>query len=588
MRGRCGGWMMSIRIDAAGARFAVKKVWRVSPLISEEVRAALRRWQDEPVIQQLFFNRGLTTESEAMAFVQRSQLVAADVMLLPDMPAAVERLVAAIEQRDRIVIYGDYDVDGVTATALLVLHLQQYGADVHHYIPRRDLEGYGLNNPALEELAADGTKLVISVDCGVRSLAEADRARELGMDLIITDHHSVGETLPAAIAVINPKRPDHAYPERNLSGVGLAYKLAQALQLRLPLAASVPQCETLLDLVALGSVADLAPLSGENRALVWRGLQRINEHPRAGIAALLVAARRRGSAVDAGTIAFQLGPRLNAAGRLDTALDAYRLLVTTDAAEAERLAQALELLNRDRQQQTIEITQRALQQALAGGAEQLILFAVDETFNSGIVGLAAARVQEQAYRPVLVAQREPDQIRGSARSISEFHITEALDECADLLVRYGGHAVAAGFTLLPENWDAVVQRMRAVAESKLTGLTLRPQLRVDAEVSLADLTGRLARQMEFFEPTGYGNPAPVFAARNVSVASVRRMGADGQHLKLQLQHAGSASVEAVAFGEGAAADTMPRQIDVAFNLELNEWQGRRSVQLRLRDWQPAT
>lgn len=580
--------MLSGRPDTPGARVAVKKIWRVSPLISAEARTALRRWQDEPVIQQLFFNRGLTTEAEAMAFVQRSQLVAGDVMLLPDMPAAVERIVAAIERHERVVIYGDYDVDGVTATALLVLHLQQYAADVHPYIPRRDLEGYGLNNPALDEIAADGTKLVISVDCGVRSLAEADRARELGMDLIITDHHSVGETLPAAIAVINPKRPDHAYPERNLSGVGLAYKLAQALQQRLPLAASATQCESLLDLVALGSVADLAPLSGENRSLVWRGLQRISQHQRAGIAALLVAARRRGSAVDAGTIAFQLGPRLNAAGRLDTALDAYQLLVTTDVAEAERLAQALESLNRDRQQQTIEITQRALQQALAGGAEELILFAVDESFNSGIVGLAAARVQEQAYRPVLVAQREPDQIRGSARSIAEFHITEALDGCAELLVRYGGHAVAAGFTLLPHNWDAFVQRMRAIAQSKLGGLTLRPQLRVDAEVSVADLTPRLARQMEFFEPTGFGNPAPVFAARNVSVASVRRMGTDGQHLKLQLRHAGSATVEAVAFGEGAAADTMPQQIDVAFNLELNEWQGRRSVQLRLRDWQPAT
>lgn len=580
--------MLSGRSDAPGAWAAVKKVWRISPLITEEARAALRRWQDEPVIQQLFVNRGLAAESDAMAFVQRSQLAAGDVMLLPDMPAAVERIVAAIERRDRIVIYGDYDVDGVTATALLVLHLQQYGADVHPYIPRRDLEGYGLNNPALEEIAADGTALVISVDCGVRSLAEADRARELGMDLIITDHHSVGGTLPAAIAVINPKRPDHPYPERNLSGVGLAYKLAQALQQRLPLAASATQCESLLDLVALGSVADLAPLSGENRALVWRGLQRISQHPRAGIAALLVAARRRGSAVDAGTIAFQLGPRLNAAGRLDTALDAYQLLITTDAAEAQRLAQALETLNRDRQQQTTEITQRALQQALAGGPEQLILFAVDESFNSGIVGLAAARVQDQAYRPVLVAQREPDQIRGSARSIAEFHITEALDACADLLVRYGGHAVAAGFTLLPHNWDAFVQRMRAIAQSKLGGLTLRPQLRVDAEVSVADLTGRLARQMEFFEPTGYGNPAPVFAARNVNVASVRRMGTDGQHLKLQLRHAGSASVEAVAFGEGAAAESMPKQIDVAFNLELNEWQGRRSVQLRLRDWQPAT
>ena len=580
--------MLSGRSDTPGARAAAIKTWRVSPMISAEKRTALRRWQDEPVIQQLFFNRSLTTESEAMAFVQRSQLVAADVMLLPDMPSAVERIVAAIEQRERIVIYGDYDVDGVTATALLVLHLQQYAADVHPYIPRRDLEGYGLNNPALEEIAADGTKLVISVDCGVRSLAEADRARELGMDLIITDHHSVGEALPIAIAVINPKRLDHAYPERNLSGVGLAYKLAQALQQRLPLAASATQCESLLDLVALGSVADLAPLSGENRSLVWRGLQRISQHQRAGIAALLMAARRRGSAVDAGTIAFQLGPRLNAAGRLDTALDAYQLLVTTDVGEAERLAQALESLNRDRQQQTIEITQRALQQALAGGAEELILFAVDESFNSGIVGLAAARVQEQAYRPVLVAQREVDQIRGSARSIAEFHITEALDGCADLLVRYGGHAVAAGFTLLPHNWDAFVQRMRAIAEAKLGGLTLRPQLRVDAEVSVADLTVRLARQMEFFEPTGFGNPAPVFAARNVSVASVRRIGTNGQHLKLQLRQAGSATVEAVAFGEGAAADTMPKQIDVAFHLELNECQGRRSVQLRLRDWQPAT
>ena len=576
-----------MKADAA-PQGVLRKTWHVSPLISDVARAALQRWQAEPVLQQLFFNRGICTEAEAMAFVQRSAPDEGDVRLLPDMAVAVERVVAAIERHERIVIYGDYDVDGVTATALLVLHLQQHNADVHPYIPHRELEGYGLNNAAFDEIAAAGTKLVISVDCGVRSLLEADHARNLGMDLIITDHHSVGATLPRALAVINPKRLDHTYPERNLSGVGLAYKFVQALQQRLPLAASAAQGDTLLDLVALGSVADLAPLSGENRALVWRGLQCINQQPRAGIAALLAAARRRIGTVDAGTIAFQLGPRLNAAGRLNTALDAYQLLVTADVAEAEQLAQALEMLNRERQQQTAEITQRALQQALAGGADQLILFAVDESFNSGIVGLAAARVQEQTYRPVLVAQREPDQIRGSARSIAEFHITEALDACADLLVRYGGHAAAAGFTLVPGNWEAFVQRLRAIAQDKLHGLVLRPHLRIDAEVGIADLAGRLGRQMEFFEPTGYGNPAPVFAARNVSVQSVRRMGTDGQHMKLRLQQAGSATVEAVAFGEGAAADSLPQQIDIAFNLELNEWQGKRSVQLRLRDWRPAT
>jgi single-stranded-DNA-specific exonuclease RecJ len=381
-----------------------------------------------------------------------------------------------------IAVYGDYDVDGVTATALLVSALRALGGNAREYIPNRFEEGYGLNTDALDTLKNEGASLVISVDCGIRSPAEADHARAIGLDLIITDHHEPAGDLPQALAVINPKQPGDEYPEKYLAGVGIAYKIAQALQQTLS-GLDTPQNqrlldlrpESLLDLVALGTVADLAPLTGENRHLVRGGLRQMRNSARQGLLSLAAVSDLSLAKVTAINIGFGLGPRLNASGRLDSALASYKLLTTTDLFEAGQLAQQLNVQNSQRQQLTRKIQADAEALALAEEQDPLILFAVHDEFNPGVVGLAAARLTDSYYRPSVVGHSDPEkgETRCSCRSIPEFHITQALDECADLLVRHGGHAAAAGFTVPNENLDALKARLREIAVRELGSKDLR-------------------------------------------------------------------------------------------------------------------
>ena len=382
---------------------------------------------------------------------------------LRGMNEAVERIRHAIRAWEPIAVYGDFDADGVTSTALMVQTLSALGADVRPYIPHRVDEGYGLNNGALAELKRDGVKLVITVDCGIRSVDEVAFANRLGLDMIITDHHSVGPKLPPALAVINPKRSDCDYPFRDLAGVGLAFKLAQGL-LRSNLQVSIRRDLTveldesdLLDLVALGTVADLAPLLGENRSLVTRGLDRLNQPQRPGLQALMKQAGLAPGQVTASTIGFVLGPRLNAAGRMEDARLAYELLQTEDVVKAAQLAGELDRLNARRKEITAQSLEAAQAQIEANGSDGYLHLVAGEEFLAGIVGLVAGRLAEQYYRPALVVELGDLQSRGSARSIAEFDITMALDRCADagLLVKHGGHAAAAGFTVENSKIDAL-------------------------------------------------------------------------------------------------------------------------------------
>jgi len=456
---------------------------------------------------------------------------------------------------------------------------------VSPYIPERESEGYGLNNEALGKLKDGGAQVVVTVDCGIRSLGEADTARALGLDLIITDHHTPNTELPRALAVIDPKQPGDTYPDKNLAGVGLAYKLAQGL-IR-PMEPKPPiNGGTVLDLVALGTVADLAPLTGENRALVRLGLSLLNKPRREGVKSLLEVARIKPGAVDATAIAFMLGPRLNAAGRLESALAAYDLLTTADVFRASQLAVQLEAQNRERQTLTRETQARAREIALADKPDAHLLFAADPDFKPGIVGLAAARLTDEFYRPAVVAVRGPDYTRGSARSIREFHITEAFDQCKPLLERHGGHAAAAGFTARAENTAALAEALRAIADRELAHLDLRPALQIDAEIPLSEATGELERQLRQFQPCGYGNPTPLLASRGLKVLGSRAVGADARHLKLTLTD-GRLTVDAIAFQQGDWQTRLPVRVDVAYHLEINEWGGAQRLQLNVRDIQPA-
>lgn len=566
--------------------------WLIQSPITPEADAALQAFP--PTLRQILFNRGHENEASARAFLRGETLFATDPFLIRGMREAVDRIRCALEANEPIVVYGDYDVDGVTATALLVETLERLGATVRGYIPNRFDEGYGLNNEALTTLANEGAKLVITVDCGIRSPAEALHARTLGLDLIISDHHEPSGEIPQALAVINPKQPGDTYPEKYLAGVGLAYKIAEALLMdpvkpamaKGPASTANGLLDDMLDLVALGTVADLAPLTGENRALVRRGLQQMRETKRQGLISLAAVAGMNLSKVNAQNIGFSLGPRLNAVGRLTVASDALRLLTTKSAEEAGLLAQELEKRNRERQVMTREIQTQAEALATEGQGEPILLFAAHPEFNHGIVGLAASRLLDKYYRPSIVCHSDAETTRCSCRSIPEFNITAALDECADLLVRHGGHRAAAGFTVRNENLAELVNRLRSIAARELDGRDLRYTLTADMEVSLAELNFDMLKHLEQLQPTGYGNPEAVFVTRGVKVQSKRTVGADGGHLKLTLTD-GRVTLDAIAFRLGPLLPDLPTLVDVLFTFEVNEYNGRTSLQLNVKDIKPA-
>ncbi len=560
----------------------LEKRWEVAPPPPPAVDRALCDYP--PLVRRLLYARGFQTPEDARRFLDVVPPFETSPFGLKGMDAAADRLAAAVRNGEAIAVYGDYDADGVTATALLMRVLQKLGADARPYIPNRFDEGYGLNFEALDGLADAGVDVVVTVDCGIRSVAEVAHAQSRGLDVILTDHHHPGAEIPPAFAVINPKQPGDTYPEKNLAGVGLAYKLALALLEQLGHDPS--RAASLLDLVALGTVADLAPLTGENRALVRAGLEQIRRARRQGVFSLIRVAGLQARRITAMNIGFALGPRLNAAGRLESALAAYALLVTDDVFEAGRLAQQLDQQNRLRQTITREIQERAEQMAVDSETLPYLLFAADPDFNAGVVGLAASRLVERYYRPAIVGQRDAEYTRASCRSIPEFHITQALDQCADLLDHHGGHAAAAGFTVRTERLPELIDRLQAIAEESLAKEDLRPVLRADAEVHLADLTPDLLAWQDRLEPTGYGNPQPQYVARGVQVRSARPVGRDGTHLKLTLAE-GRLVFDAIAFRQGHWAGRLPEVVDVLFTFEVNEWNGRETLQLNVKDIKPA-
>ena len=561
----------------------LSKKWEIAPQISTQQTERFPALP--PLLLQLLHNRGLTDPAEIERFMSGTWQEP-DLYLLPDLERAVDVLLRAIRRREKIAVYGDFDADGITATALLVHAFTGLGADVMPYIPRRVDEGYGVNLGALRHLYGQQVRLVVTVDCGIRAVKEIDQARR-GLEFIVTDHHSVGRQLPFASAVINPKRPDSCYPFRELAGVGVAYKLAQAL-IREAGACQMPvhvDEDSLLDLVAIGTVADLAPLISENRYLVQRGLEIVNEARREGVRALLRVAGLRPGAVTASSIGFGLGPRLNAAGRLGDATLSYDLLVSADPVEADRLAGRLNEQNRRRRALTDQAYQRAEQLALSRDGADAILFAVDKTFMAGVVGLVAGRLTEAYYRPSVVVEQGDEISKGSCRSIKEFDITAALDQCSDLLLRHGGHAAAAGFRVRNEQLEALAHRLSAIAEQRLAGLTLAPTLQIDTEVPLEVMNWETMGWLEQLEPCGLANPTPLFLTRGIPLAEARPVGSDGKHLKLTLA-TGQEPQDAIGFGLGNRIGELGERVDLVYQLEVNEWNGARSLQLNVQDLSP--
>jgi single-stranded-DNA-specific exonuclease len=579
--------------DELAPRSGQAKHWKLYPSAPDEF---LRAIPEHPLLLRVLYNRGLRTAADVSNFLVSEDAVLENPYQLGDMRPAVARILQAIERRETMCVYGDFDADGVCATALLVSALQSAGGRVGPYIPDRVDEGYGLNVDALTAIAAKA-HLLITVDCGIRSVVEVAHANQLGMDVIITDHHSLGPMLPPALAVINPQRLDVPNPAARLAGVGVAYRLAQAVlravvdlphaALDAERAAEVEQ--ELLDFVALGTVADMMPLLGENRSLVRRGLAQLNATQRPGLEALLLQSDLRPGSVDTTAISFRLGPRINAAGRLASAKVAYRLLRTTDPSEAYTLATELEALNKQRRALTDE-AQRAAEAQINGNSSAPMIFVHSPNLLAGIVGLVAGKLTERYYRPAVVVEEGPEESRGSARSIAEFDISRALDAVSGRLLRYGGHSRAAGFTVKTGDLPELKAELVAFADASLRERDgLRPTLWIDAETTLEELSWGAHGQLVRLEPTGYDNPTPRLLCRDVRVRDVRTVG-NGKHLRMIVDHdAQSTVLDAVAFQQGAWASELQvgERVDLVFQLEANEWQGRQSLQLNVQDMRRA-
>ena len=540
-----------------------------------------------PLLVQCLHNRGFITSGEMRRFLA-AEWDEADPFMIRGMAEAVTRIRQAIRAGELIAVYGDFDADGVTGTALLAEALTSLGAQVSPYIPHRVDEGYGLNEGAIRQLAKQGVGLVVTVDCGSRALPEVELARRLGMDVIITDHHSPKEQMPAATAMVNTKRADCPYPFKALSGVGIAFKLAQALflvgrQLPLPNQSSSLAEEDLLDLVALGTVADLSPLVGENRSLVKRGLAQLAHPRRPGIEALMEQANVAPGSVTATTIGYVLGPRLNAAGRMDHAMLSFQLLTASSPSSAREIAGLLEEKNRIRRDVTRTTVELARLQVL-DQQDQPLLLAQGDDYHEGILGLAAQRLCEEFYRPSVVTKIGDKECVSSARSVDEFDITAALDECASLLIRHGGHSKAAGFTASSENLPELNRRLREIASDRLAGTELRLTLDVDAEIPLNSLSPEHFSVREHLGPLGPGNPEPLLVSRNVEVRDSRVVGEN--HLKLTLSN-GNVVWDGIAFGMGRYAPEVTRRMDLVYTPQVRTFRNEDQLQLKVEDFTPS-
>ena len=554
--------------------------WNVLPPVPRQLLVS--NSSIPPLIVQLLFNRGLREPAQLASFLAADQNLCHSPLLLPNAHQAVARIYKALLSGEPIAIYGDYDADGITATALLVQGISALGGTAIPYIPHRLTEGYGLKTAALESLKQQGIGLVVTVDCGITSLPEVKKARRMGLDIVITDHHTPLPELPPAVAIVNPKLAGSTYPFTELTGVGVAFKLLQALYRSI---GREEQLAEMMDLAALGTVADISPLLGENRYLVKQGLMAMNKNPRLGISALMEQAGLSGSSLDAESISWMIVPRLNAAGRLDHAMASYRLLMTDSPAEARRLARWLDQKNAERQKLTASTLARAREQVLARGVSPLLM-ASDRDYFIGIAGLVASRLAEEFYRPTVVVKTGEKVSSGSCRSIPEFNIIAALTENQHLLTQFGGHSQAAGFTMLTRNLPQLEERLTSMATAQLAGIDLRPSLGIDAEVALPSLGGDTFQMTQLLAPFGRGNPLPTYLSRYVKVTDCRTMGNGGEHLRLKLRQDDS-RWDGVAFRLGNYLADVAPTLDIVYNLEIDRWQGKETLRLNILDFAPS-
>lgn len=562
--------------------------WKIKELTPEEQTAAERLSAEldiSPVAGRILAGRGIRTAAEARAYIRPSLDSLHDPFLMQDMGAAVDRLCRAIDNHERIMVYGDYDVDGTTAVALMYSFLRTQTDNLIYYIPDRYTEGYGISTNGIDTAKEKGCTLVIALDCGIKSVEKMQYAKSLNVDFIICDHHTPGDILPEAVAVLNMKRADCHYPFKELSGCGVGFKLAQAYALRRGI--DMTEVYRLLPLLAMSIASDVVPVTGENRILAFYGLRALNAAPSVGVQAIMRIAGIEGKTVNMNDLVFKFGPRINAAGRIKSGAEAVRLLITDDAEAAFRFAQDIDSYNQDRRDFDTKTTDEALEQLqkdpMNTAKHTTVVFSPN--WHKGVVGIAASRLTETYYRPTIVLTAgDDDIISGSARSVSDFDIYTAIDSCRDLLTNFGGHKFAAGLSMHLKDLPEFQRRFEEYVAAHITPEQQVPTLDIETEVELSDMNWKMYKILQCLEPFGPGNERPLFLCRHLINNRSTRAVSDGRHLHLDLTDR-VVAMDGIAFGEGDKAEHLQngRSIDICFYLEENTYRGRSTLQMNAQD-----
>ncbi|WP_223702866.1 single-stranded-DNA-specific exonuclease RecJ [Sutcliffiella deserti] len=559
---------------------ASKSRWNINKPNVETVQHLAESLNIAPLIASLLVNRGMDNLEQAKDFLNTDDKEFHDPFLLEDMEKVVQRIELAIEKNEKILVYGDYDADGVSSTTVMMTALREKGALVDFYIPNRFTEGYGPNEAAFRHAKESGYTVIITVDTGISALHEATIAKEIGLDLIITDHHEPGPVLPEAFGIIHPKKETCSYPFKELAGVGVAYKVAHALLGKNPV--------HLLEIAAIGTIADLVPLVDENRLLASKGIKKMRQTTRVGLMALLHKCGVEAHTITEETIGFSIGPRINAVGRLDSADPAVHLLMTEDAKEAKELAEEMEVCNKERQQIVTQIAEEAIQQVEENYPpdENSFIIVAGHNWNAGVIGIVASRLVDRFYRPTIVLSLDEEKglAKGSARSIIGFDLFEHLSSCRDILPHFGGHPMAAGMTLKIEDVEELRKRMNMIANEVLTEEDFTPITEVDIECELDEVTIETIEQLEKLAPYGVANPKPRVLVKEAFPQQIRQIGNKNNHLKLVIEKDGN-SIDCVGFGFGPTYHHISpiASLDILGELAINEWNNFRKPQLFLKD-----
>jgi single-stranded-DNA-specific exonuclease len=569
----------------------VRKIWKFKneSVKPETVKNAAEQYGLPPLIANVMLNRDIAPQ-DFETFLAKSKRNIKNPMTMLDAEKAAERIITALRNKEKIVIYGDYDVDGITSTALLYDFLKSLGADVIFYIPDRFDEGYGINIMAVNKFIKNGIKLLITVDCGITAIGEVEFAQLQGLDVIITDHHTCKERIPsAACAVVNPKREDDESEFKSLAGVGVTFKLVLALAIKLGM--NTGECfDRYCDLAAIGTIADVVPLTDENRIIVDKGLKQLQNPKRPGIKELFSVAGIADKKITAASVAFSLAPRMNAAGRLGTAVTAVELLLTTDETKAKSIAEELDRENTLRRETEQEIVEEAVAMIAADSEfdKKKVIVLARNGWHTGVIGIVASRLTEMYYKPCILISLSGGKGKGSGRSIEGFNLFDALSDSDSLLTTFGGHSAAAGLGINESELAEFEQKINRYADTVLKTEDMVPIVKIDRLLRGVELNIALAKQLSMLEPYGMGNEKPVFAVKNAVVESILTVGVDGKHLKIGIEKDGI-KAECIGFGLGECASEIKQgdKIHIAFRLDINAYQGRESLQLVLNDIKTA-